>query len=78
MSKLTPPQSNETIFKKIEAAQNLFDILALRGTTADYMDSITHIWEIRLIDTAHAVKIHNEVNNAFLKKYKTLLINNLN
>lgn len=79
MTKLIPQLAyNRTIFQRINAASNLFDILSLRGAAADYMEGVTHLWEMHLIPVEQATQCHNEVNDAYHAKFTLLTSLTLN
>ena len=68
MTKLTPQQTDQTVLQRIESANNLFDILALRGTVADYMEAIADLMYIGVIEVDHADKITRDVETKFRRK----------
>lgn len=68
MTKLIPRSTNLTILQRIAAANNLFDILALRGSVADYIEGIADLMEDGIISISNADRLVTETENTFRRK----------
>ena len=68
MTKLIPRPTNLTILQRIAAANNLFDILSLRGSVADYIEGIADLMEDGIISVSNADRLVTETENTFRRK----------
>jgi len=68
MTKLIPRSTDLTILQRIAAANNLFDILALRGSVADYIEGIADLMDIGIITIENADRLVTETESAFSRK----------
>ena len=68
MTKLIPRSTNLTILQRIAAASNLFDILSLRGSVADYIEGIADLMDGGIIEIDHADMLVTETENTFRRK----------
>ena len=68
MTKLIPRSTDLTILQRIAAANNLFDILSLRGSVAYYIEGIADLMEDGIISVSNADRLVTETENTFRRK----------
>ena len=68
----------QTIFDKINACENMADILEIREDVADYLVVIQTLFDTRMIDHETAEKCFNDIEDRYSAKVRMFRIINLN